>query len=326
MPTRLIVQETDGTVQVLLQREGQVLPEPAGPAVPFASPLTPREREDLRWYLEDYLEAPYAVYQDRGTTIADQIQPWGVRLFDALFGAGQPGRDAYLNARAAASCELWVASKAPAFLGLPWELLHDPARPTPLALDIAGINRTLPAEAPAADPRPGERLRVLLVIARPYGLKDVRFRTIARPLFERLAPVAGEVRIDVLRPPTFADLKRRLAEAREAGEPYQIVHFDGHGAFGAASAAAGSANPLRFAGPQGFLLFETDTGTEDPISADQIAPILSDAQVPLLVLNACQSGRIEGGTGPEAAVATRLLQGGAAAVVAMSYSDRKSVV
>ena len=272
--------------------------------------MSPQEREDLRWYLEDYLEAPYAVYQDRGTAIADQIQPWGVRLFDALFGAGQPGRDAYLKARAAEPCELWIASKAPAFLGLPWELLHDPARPAPLALEIAGINRTLPAEAPAADPRPGERLRVLLVIARPYGLKDVRFRTIARPLFERLAPVAGEVRIDVLRPPTFADLKRRLAEAREAGEPYQIVHFDGHGGFGAPWGGE----------PQGHLLFETEAGRIDLTSADDLALLFAEAKVPLLVLNACQSGTIEGVTRPEAAVATRLLQGGAAAVVAMSYS------
>jgi len=124
MPTRLIVQENDGSIQVLLQREGQILAEAAGPAVPFESPLSPREREDLRWYLEDYLEAPYAVYRDRGAAIAEQIQPWGVQLFESLFGPGKPGRDAYVKARADTACELWIASKAPAFLGLPWELLH----------------------------------------------------------------------------------------------------------------------------------------------------------------------------------------------------------
>lgn len=32
LPTRLIVQENAGSVQVLLHREGQTLPEPAGPS------------------------------------------------------------------------------------------------------------------------------------------------------------------------------------------------------------------------------------------------------------------------------------------------------
>jgi hypothetical protein len=99
MPHRLIVQEGAGQVEVSLQWEGQPVAEPAGPAVPFAPPLTPAEREDLRWYLEDYLEAPYAVYEDRGAAVADALPGWGVRLFDALFGLGLSARDAYQRAR-----------------------------------------------------------------------------------------------------------------------------------------------------------------------------------------------------------------------------------
>jgi hypothetical protein len=199
LPTRLIVQESEGSVQVLLHREGQTLSEPAGPAVPFEPPLSAEEREDLRWYLEDYLEIPYAVYQDRGTAIAGKIPVWGERLFESVFGAGRPGQKPYVQAREAEPCELWIASSSPAFLSLPWELLQDPGRPNPLALELAGINRTVASDAAAADPRPGERLRVLMVIARPYGRQDVRYRMIARPLLERLEPVAGEVLLDVAR-------------------------------------------------------------------------------------------------------------------------------
>ena len=319
MSTRLIVQEDHGAVQVFLHREGQVVPEAAGGAVPFEEPLSAQEREDLRWYLEDYLLAPYAVYEERGEAIAGRIPAWGERLFAAVFGPSRPGRDAYLKARETEPCELWISSDSPAFLSLPWELLRDPNRPAPLALELAGLNRTVSAEGAAAVLQPGTRLKVLMVIARPYGRNDVRYRVVARPLLERLAPVAGEVQLDVLRPPTFDALRERLEQAREEGDPYQILHFDGHGAFGA-GAAGGGGQPFRFGAPQGFLVFETESGDEDPVPVDCLAPLLTDARVPLLVFNACQSGRVDGGTGPEAAVATRLLVGGAAAVVAMGYT------
>jgi hypothetical protein len=49
-----------------------------------------------------------------------------------------------------------------------------------------------------------------------------------------------------------------------------------------------------------------------------VAQVLAAARVPVVVLNACQSGAV--GKQLEAAVATRLLRGGAASVVAMAYS------
>ncbi len=49
-----------------------------------------------------------------------------------------------------------------------------------------------------------------------------------------------------------------------------------------------------------------------------VARVLNEAKVPVVVLNACQSGAIGSETG--AAIARRLLQEGAASVVAMAYS------
>ena len=69
--------------------------------------ITPADREELRWYLEDYLVVPYAVYEERGPTIRAKLPGWGEALFGSVFGAGKPGRDAYVRARAAA-CELWI--------------------------------------------------------------------------------------------------------------------------------------------------------------------------------------------------------------------------
>ena len=36
--------------------------------------------EDLRWYLEDYLRAPYGVYGDRGPMIEASLGVWGAML------------------------------------------------------------------------------------------------------------------------------------------------------------------------------------------------------------------------------------------------------
>jgi len=320
VPDRLFVEEEGGQVSVRWLAEGQLRPEAPGEPEPFASPLTEEELEDLRWYLEDYLRAPYAVYEDRGREIEARLPELGERLFDSLFGQGKAGRDAYLRGRESSSWELWLASSSPEFLSLPWELLRDPKRGTPLALDLAGVHRTIESQDPPFEARSGETLKVLMVIARPYGPRDVPYRTVARPLLERLKPVAGKVELEVLRPPTFDRLKERLREAAEAGGPFQILHFDGHGSFQPA-VRGGSPDPLRYGSgrQEGVLLFETETGGESLAGASELAPVLRDAGVPLLVLNACQSGMV-GGASPEASVATRLLQGGAAAVVAMGYS------
>jgi hypothetical protein len=62
MSNRLAVQELSyGRVQVGFRRAGQDFDEVSGEPVAFASPFAAAEREELRWYLEDYLIAPYAV-------------------------------------------------------------------------------------------------------------------------------------------------------------------------------------------------------------------------------------------------------------------------
>ena len=157
---------------------------------------------------------PYAVYEERGRGIEARLPEWGQALFESLFGADKPGHDAYLESREGPA-ELVIMSRSPAFLSLPWELLRDPRRATPLALDLTAIDRTLVIKGAAAPVPPGEVLRVLMVIARPAGLKDVGYQMIARPLVERLSAVRGRVALDVLRPPcTRCELRYRVAIRR----------------------------------------------------------------------------------------------------------------
>jgi tetratricopeptide (TPR) repeat protein len=326
MTHRLIVEElSDGRVAVALQRSGQSFPEASGDPVPFNSPFGAAEREDIRWYLEDYLIAPYAVYEENGRKIEARLPEWGKALFESVFGAGKPGHDAYLKSREG-QAELVIISRSPAFLSLPWELLHDPKRATPLALDLAAIDRTMAIEGAAAPVPPGEALRVLMVIARPAGLEDVGYQMIARPLIERLSAVRGRVRLDVLRPPALEAMHKALGAAAAEGEPYHILHFDGHGTFGNGpeGVTIGSSHFDTGTPARGYLLFEGEGGGEHLVLADEFALPVSQAKVPLVVLNACRSGMLGEGTlgeaAVEAAVATRLLEGGAASVVAMGYS------
>ena len=57
-----------------------------------------------------------------------------------------------------------------------------------------------------------------------------------------------QVKVDVLRPPTFEALGDRLRAAVAEGIPYAAVHFDGHGTI---------LNPFGAARHTGYLVFET---------------------------------------------------------------------
>jgi tetratricopeptide (TPR) repeat protein len=317
---RLLVDlDPDGRVSVATWLEGEELPD-RGPSSELIWPLDDDALEDLRWYLEDYLRAPFGVYGERGPEVEARLADWGAAVFRAVFGSG-PARKAYVRLRDhPAGTKLVFRSESPGLLGLPWELMHDPERPTPLALDLAGMSRSLPA-AHLSDTVPvsGGRLRVLMVISRPAGTEDVGYQMIARPLLRRLEAVRGEVDLVVLRPPTLDAMAEALAAAAAEGEPFQVVHFDGHGVLNRRRVPGSSpVNAGREPEAEGMLAFEIPVGGADKVPASRLAQVLKHAKVPVVVLNACQSGAI--GKSLEAAVATRLLQEGTASVVAMAYS------
>ncbi len=239
MSDRLLVDlDASGRVTVGVQR-GEELPDFAGAPFELSWPLDGDELEDLRWYLEDYLRYPYGADGARGERIAASLPRWGEAVFASIFGSGA-ARDAYVSARrGGAPPEVVLRSASAGFLGLPWALMHDPDRPSPVALDLVGVSRSLPVAALAESfAVEGDVLRVLMIISRPAGADDVGYRMVARPLLERLDAVRGRVELTVLRPPTLDALARTLAAAREAGTPFQIVHFDGHGVLAGADARA----------------------------------------------------------------------------------------
>ncbi|HEV3289250.1 MAG TPA: CHAT domain-containing protein, partial [Streptosporangiaceae bacterium] len=318
MADRLLVDlGNDGQAEVLVWPDSE-FPELVSRA-PLTWPLDDDALEDLRWYLEDYLLAPFGVWEDRGPVVQAKLAGWGDLVFGSVFGPGR-ARDAYQRARDK-GLEVVFRSAVPGLLGLPWELMRDGAGP--VALGAGGISRSLPVAGSAGTLEvPGGKLRVLMVISRPAGTADVGYQMVARPLLERLDAVRGEVHLTVLRPPTLDSLRRTVTQAANAGEPFHVMHFGGHGVMPGQSAggSAPGGRPAMMTGPaaEGVLAFERPGGGSDHVTASKVAAVLAGGKVPVVVLNACQSGAV--GKELEASVATALLRSGCAAVVAMAYS------
>jgi len=100
VPDRLLIDlAADGRASVIPWREGELPAGAAGEPQPVTWPVDGDALEELRWYLEDYLRAPYGVYESRGPQTAARLGTWGEAVFGAVFGQGAP-RDAYKEARA----------------------------------------------------------------------------------------------------------------------------------------------------------------------------------------------------------------------------------
>jgi tetratricopeptide (TPR) repeat protein len=302
------------SIQLSWQR-GQANPRPA-PSVMFTHPFDEQALADLRWYLEEYLRFPYGLAHDNAAKIEQKFQDWGEQLFELVFRSSEKTWEFFQAATydGLHQCELVITSDSPEVLNLPWELLHSPSDRQFLAPSLAGMSRSLSKYAVRAEMSdlPQDKLNILLVIARPYGEKDIALRTIARPLLEALLTIRQKVNLKVLRPPSFEQFEQELNAHRGF---YHIVHFDGHGDFDPDS--VGFQHTLGAAG-QGLLVFEKNDGSPDIVTAAQIAQNLADCRVPIFVLNACKSG--QEGEEKFSSVATRLVSLGAKGVVAMAYS------
>ncbi len=304
--------DTD-SIQLSWQR-GNSMPRSA-PPVTFEHPFDSKVLADLRWYLEEYLRFPYGLEPENAKKIEQKLQAWGQQLFDLVFRSNDKAREFFQEATRAGldKCEISIVSDNPAVLNLPWELLFSPDYQF-LAPLLAGMYRSLSNYKVQAElgTMSDEQLNILLVIARPYGERDINFQTIARPMLEALKPIQKQVNLTVLRPPS---LKQFEAELNARKGFYHIVHFDGHGDFQADSKTVQTQYGKS---GEGVLVFEDADGNPEIVTAREIAQYLTDCRVPIFILNACKSGQ----AGEEAfsSVAGQLVKLGAKGVVAMAYS------
>lgn len=177
---------------------------------------------------------------------------------------------------------------------LPWELLCDPSSNTHLAL-TSSLVRFPWLRRPAPIAQAARPLRVLLTAAQtgPPARLEAELNYVQNALAD-----LGHERVDCVIEPhlTAQKLQDRLREG------FHIWHFVGHG-------------EMTTSGPR--LLFEDEYGDKEPQQAADLSAILAGKGIGLVVLSACESGRLAGETLRSLPLA--LMQGGVPAVVAMQF-------
>ncbi|SNT63532.1 Tetratricopeptide repeat-containing protein [Asanoa hainanensis] len=315
----------------------------------FELSITDEDRERIRWYLEDFLEYPLDPAPTIAADVEARLAEIGTRLFSLVF-TGEEARELWAGVRGLLhTVRVEVASDVDAAAMLPWELLRDPRTDRPVALEAAEyvrVNAQPAKRVPLPTADDAERLRVLLVICRPGGGDDVPFRSVGALLL-KTAQTQEILDLTVLRPPTFAALSAVLHQAYDAGRPFHVVHFDGHGTYlpstrlraaegvSVGQAMYGLLSPAR-EGSHGYLLFEdpTTTSNQQLVDGPALGALLARTGVGVLVLNACRSAYAEAAERPRTgqgddvhtqvrgygSFALEVSDAGVAGVVAMRYS------
>ena len=290
---------------------------------------SPQDQEAIRWYLEEYLLCPFDPAPELAARVERRMEEIGAELFRRVFESGPEASNIWLALRGTlVETRVQIVGEPdgdPVF----WELLRNPLDPVPLACAAQSFVRVCSADGQDAAASQHGAMRVLMVIARPGGGADVRFRSVAARVLHRLDGQRN-FEFEVLRPPTFDALERKLRSARARGRPYAMLHFDGHGTY--------EDLMVKFAGPssgvkRGYLMFEDPEmpGMADPVDGERLGQLLLQHGVPIVLLNACRSARSEisstlstetgiGSARSFGSFASELIGAGIGAVVAMRYN------
>jgi tetratricopeptide (TPR) repeat protein len=306
----------------------------------FTAPLGPIEKEELSWYLERYYFWPTGLFKEQAKKVEALLPKWGGLLYQTVFDHPtvrevlaaweKPNHKAERRFTVFVD-EQWIAEAddeteektkkikeakeaATLLLTLPWELLHHGKGYLFQGAKPVQVRRRLPHRQRLDTMTVEPPIRILLVSPRPEdeAAGYIDHRISALPLVEALESLGDLVQMKVLSPPTFPAFEQELTDALEAGTPYHVVHFDGHGVFSKKMGLGG----LCFEDPQDSKKLEKRRSKI--IYTEELAAVLHQHRIPLVFLEACQSAQSK--DDPTASVAAALLDRGVASVVAMSHS------
>ena len=122
-----------------------------------------------------------------------------------------------------ANLRIEIATGVAEAASIPWELMRDSEMDSPISLRVKSFVRVQSRPNRFfVSPTPVEqaRIRLLYIACRPGGAEDVELRAVANRLLQDLGEGRARFDINALRPPTFEELQRELADAKEAGRPF----------------------------------------------------------------------------------------------------------
>ena len=224
----------------------------------------------------------------------------GKMLFQALFQGAI--KDVYVRSQGALTADqglrlrLNIVPTETAVIALPWEFLYDPDQ-GPLALLDAPIVRYLPQSSRIPSLKAELPLKVLVTGAHTPPQTDVEREL--KEVVAALSELGQHVQITVEPHLTPQKLQQLLREG------FHVWHFVGHGGFAKDGAT-------------GRLFFEDATGDAEPVSAMQLGIMLNRSGLRLVMLDACQGGKLA--TDPFRSMAPALIRAQIPAVVAMQFT------
>ena len=285
-------------IELRLRSEGQADFE-AQATIDFA--LNPQEQEDIRWYLEEYLQHADTAPAIQIEQIEIMMQQRGIELYNKVLTFNQNTQAIWFAIRNQLSdLRIEINSGVAEAAAIPWELMRDPQSDSAIAVRVNAFVRVQPNPNISFVRVPKSkdgRIRLLYAVCRPKGKNDVELRAIANRLLQALGDNRARFDFVALRPPTYEQLQRELTDAKNQGQPFHIVHFDGHGCYTDLNPTIRAESRLssQRMGKRGYLLFEDHSRAENMrlVSGDELGKLLHDNDVPVLILNACQSAMHE---------------------------------
>ncbi len=298
----------------------------------FICPLGPIEAGRMKWYIEDYPQAPFLEkILDRGAELEREMAKWGKQLFDALTDV-PAAREMFWEwkgeqvheRRFSVKFNFFNEKDLPAdqqeaislLMATPWEILHDGQAYLFQGKKPVRVRRQLPNKGRKIKIELQNKLRILLLSPRPVDEQAgyIDHRVAPKALLAATEMLGDRAELTLLTEPTFSAMCAAIDKAEKAGQPFSVVHFDGHGVFDAHRGL-------------GALCFESNEPGEQRklegrkthlVYADELLAALRDYRIPFFFLDACQSAVTD--KNPTASVAATLLETGVASVAAMSYS------
>jgi hypothetical protein len=274
----------------------------------FQFALSSQEQENIRWYLEDFLQYNLQLEADRGHKIQQQMTEIGARLFNNIFSSNDNVKNLWSHLQSNLNnVRIEIVTQICEAITIPWELIFDPKTKSHLALKTRAFVRTHPTAI--QNPKitqSSDSIRILLVTCRTTKETHQSYGLIQTEISKKLDnSTFGVFQLDMLNPPTFKELGRVLRKANNENHPYHIVHFDGHGQYTETIQSATSSeqiykvkplfpSELRI-GSHGYLLFENPKIPENVqfVDGTALGSLLVETNVRFLILNACRSAHAQ---------------------------------